>query len=689
MWIDAETGDDYINFRTVADSVVELIEQAKGRPLSIGVSGDWGTGKSSLMKLTRAELERRDAERHGDDDPPNYVFVEFNAWLYQGYDDARAALLEAIATKLTEVAAERKSGIEKTKEFLARVNWFRLGGLVGGSALALALGLPPIGLIGSATSVVKRSREKIDEVVIEDGKKTLGELGAAANGLLKEAEDEETPRQKIEALRKSFEEALCELKVTLVVLIDDLDRCLPETAVSTLEAIRLFLFLEGTAFVIAADDQMIRHAVKKHFDQPDDDIVTNYFDKLIQVPIRVPKLGTQEVRSYMFMLYVEDSELDDARKAAISAAIADQLRQSWTGARVDSAFVQELGPLPPTLVSQLNTAERLTALMTTGPQISGNPRLVKRFMNSIAIRMAVAKRQGIAVDERVLAKLLLFERLAPKSLYDELAAAIANSADGRPAFLGPMEVALSNVPASAADDQPESTQPAVGSGDDPSSRGAAPAVSTDAPRGVNEAADADEHANKNGEASAAPAETPQPPKPTFDDVVTPGWEITFARQWLALSPPLAGIDMRGAMYVSREHVPVVTRDPEMSAKATELLAALVTHPRSAPDSRDALATLAPTDLRLMLDRLLDLAAQEKNWGAPHIARPAIEVARVAPNLGPTLAAFFMRLPVSTLLPSVIPFVKDEPWAAAVLAHWNADADVAPNVRKAIAAVGPN
>lgn len=68
--------------------------------------------------------------------------------------------------------------------------------------------------------------------------------------------------------------------MTLVVLIDDLDRCLPETTISTLEAIRLFLFLKNTAFVIAADNDMIKHAVRRHFEGVEDDLlVTNYFDK--------------------------------------------------------------------------------------------------------------------------------------------------------------------------------------------------------------------------------------------------------------------------------------------------------------------------------------------------------------------------------------------------------------------------
>src|SRR5258706_5903077 len=98
------------------------------------------------------------------------------------------------------------------------------------------------------------------------------------------------------------------------------------------------------ALVIAADDEMIKHAVRQHFKGVDDDVlVTNYSDKLIQVPIRVPPLGTQEVRAYMMMLYVDNSTLTDADKETIRTGICAQLRRTWEGRRVDRAFVQSLG----------------------------------------------------------------------------------------------------------------------------------------------------------------------------------------------------------------------------------------------------------------------------------------------------------------------------------------------------------
>src|ERR1700738_5242040 len=109
MWPDNETEQDFLNFSGVAGTVAEIIVQAQGRPISIGVSGRWGVGKSSMIKLIRNALSGR-ADAGGS----KFVFVEFNAWLYQGYDDARAALMDVIASKLSDEAETRKTGIEKT-----------------------------------------------------------------------------------------------------------------------------------------------------------------------------------------------------------------------------------------------------------------------------------------------------------------------------------------------------------------------------------------------------------------------------------------------------------------------------------------------------------------------------------------------------------------------------------------------
>ena len=169
---------------------------------------------------------------------------------------------------------------------------------------------------------------------ILDEQPTLRRETASPTGLLK-PKPYSSPPQEIQAIRECFEQTLSEMGATLVVLIDDLDRCLPPTTISTLEAIRLFLFLENTAFVIAADDSMIKHSMRRHFDGLNETLVTNYFDKLIQIPIRVPPLGTQEVRAYMMLLFVEDSELPIHKQEAIRKKVCAQLAQTWRGERVD------------------------------------------------------------------------------------------------------------------------------------------------------------------------------------------------------------------------------------------------------------------------------------------------------------------------------------------------------------------
>ena len=151
MWSDNETDRDFLNFRCVADTAAEMIVQANGQPLSMGVSGGWGVGKSSMLKLISDSLKDRGNDR--------YLFVEFNAWLYQGYDDARAALMEVIARRLIQQGEETNSGLDKAKELLSRVNWLRIAGLATGSALSVAAGItdaehyvqaPSVGLAPSA-----------------------------------------------------------------------------------------------------------------------------------------------------------------------------------------------------------------------------------------------------------------------------------------------------------------------------------------------------------------------------------------------------------------------------------------------------------------------------------------------------------------------------------------------------------
>ena len=499
-----------------------------------------------MIKLIRKALSERTQA-----DGPHFLFVEFNAWLYQGYDDARAALMDVIASALRQQAEEQKSGLDKTKELLQRIDWLRAAKLTVGSAVAIAAGLPPVGLIGEIFQLGRKiGAGGIDGDTIEQAEKAEGDVELTAGSLWK-AKASSSPPKEIQALRKNFEEALKEMGITLVVLIDDLDRCLPETTISTLEAIRLFLFLENTAFVIAADNEMIKYAVRRHFQGvTDEELVTSYFDKLIQVPIRVPPLGTQEVRAYMMLLFVENSGMDRTAIERIRVRVCEQLGQTWQGKRVDRAFVQSLGEtLPDDLIARLDTGDRLAAVMTTASGVRGNPRLIKRFLNALAIRMSISRAQGVGVDEAVLAKMLLFERCGQPKAYAALAKAVAEDESGKPRFLSEWEDKA--------------------------------------------------HAGEK-------LELPEP------------WSDPFVEEWLALPPRLADQDLRGVLYVSREHAPLITPEDRLSSDAAEVLSALTEHPDMAANLTARLVSIPRAELSVIMDRLLEHARREQEWGVPPI-----------------------------------------------------------------------
>ena len=430
MWSDKESKIDFLNFNETAESIKDLITEKELMPISIGVFGDWGAGKSTILELTKASLETDEQE---------YIQVHFDAWTFQGYDDAKAALLETIASTLVKKAADDKNLSAKAIEFAGRIDKIRLMGLLmdGGAALA---GIPTMGGIQKIMGLFSGGDD--GELDVDDVKGAVDgakDVAKKNKGLIKDNKSFSPPKE-IKEFRKAYSDLLKEFDKPLIVYVDNLDRCSPFNAISTLEAIRLFLFLPNTAFVIAADEDMIRLAVPEYHKGASQRHQTDYLDKLIQIPVHVPRPGVLEIRAYLMMLTAQDHGVTDAQLEAIRCALEESLRLSWKQPQitVDELLQDHDIEKHSGLRSKFVVAEQLAPLLAESTNINGNPRIVKRLLNQVKMRKKTAHRRGMQLDEKTITKLVIFERClgtqATNKLYE-----LIDKENGYPKVLADLE----------------------------------------------------------------------------------------------------------------------------------------------------------------------------------------------------------------------------------------------------------
>lgn len=304
---DHETAVDLLNYQAISTTINNLLQKNRAKPVTIGVHGSWGAGKSSVLKMIENDLS-------GEDDT---ICLWFNGWTFQGFDDAKIVLIETIVDELRR----KRGNLDKVSEIsgglLKRVNWLKTTKKLSGYALTATTGIPSMEVLSDASSFIENAYNGLKNLGGNTGEESdietveIEKVISDAASLLKSPPPSSVP-EVMHHFRQEFEELLEKAKIKqLVILIDDLDRCLPKTAIETLEAIRLFLFVPKSAFIVAADEAMIEYSVKQHFpDLPNSleptSYARNYLEKLIQVPFRIPSMGAQETKMYVTLLLVQN-----------------------------------------------------------------------------------------------------------------------------------------------------------------------------------------------------------------------------------------------------------------------------------------------------------------------------------------------------------------------------------------------
>ncbi|WP_245614550.1 ribosomal protein L7/L12 [Actinokineospora inagensis] len=319
------------------DKIARALASAVGAcdtPLVIGIYGTWGTGKTTVMRLVQAKLDADPAE--------GFRTIWFDSWQHQFDDNPAIGLLHSMAaqldlTKNTEV-----------RELLTSV-------------------------AGAFTDLTQWGRPVIDGNSDLDRLRTLF------------FEERFNAREQQILLRDRLDDLLSRATgggaTRLVFFIDDLDRCLPEYILKTLEALKLFLNISGCVFILGIDRDALHASIYTRY--ADKGISEVYLDKIVQVPFWLPPITRAAAAGYVRSLMPEEDP-------EVTAVIAE---------------------------------------------MDLNPRRLKRFVNSFLLNNELAKEifdGPNAYDPQVLLDLLILQYRRPdfyREIVDSRDALLATSPD--------------------------------------------------------------------------------------------------------------------------------------------------------------------------------------------------------------------------------------------------------------------
>jgi len=291
----------YFQFEAYADTLARLIAAKTTRtPLTVGVFGEWGTGKTTLLRAIQARLDetkvlgQKKASISFLDPAEHEAYrrcrtVWFNAWKYGHEKEILVALVEAILHQMRDdgfIHELYAALAEPTRPHL-RVAEAAL------SVLSQLLSLGQIEVDLSKFQVESQFRENLpflDEFQRVFDQLLLWYLRRKVNGRPNLAET--MPEERLELDQEGV----------LAVFIDDLDRCLPAKTVQVLEAIKLMVGRPGTVFVLGASERLVQDAIRAHYQEQEKTVGTDhqrYLEKLIQVRFELPPIREADVQQFV------------------------------------------------------------------------------------------------------------------------------------------------------------------------------------------------------------------------------------------------------------------------------------------------------------------------------------------------------------------------------------------------------
>jgi predicted KAP-like P-loop ATPase len=276
--------DDAFGLSSFADALATSLLQLSPRDgLVISIEGPWGAGKSSAIALVvriiqlrlliglgedRDELEKCTEDQLGvkwveKSKQRNTHIVRFNPWNFSGQENLVRAFFSELAAQIdVEPNGKLKNAMNKLAGYLPSV----AGGLAAGGMLATG-NLPAAAVAGAA--------------------------GRAAGEAAEKAFKSES---SLETAKKNLSSALREADQRIIVIIDDLDRLLPNEMRAVFSLVKSLGDLPNVIYLLSFDEGVVHKALAQSVERID----PAFLEKIVQVPLKLPPPWRDELRQFLF-----------------------------------------------------------------------------------------------------------------------------------------------------------------------------------------------------------------------------------------------------------------------------------------------------------------------------------------------------------------------------------------------------
>lgn len=288
--------NDDLGRRPVVEFLAGLIDRLEG-PFVLAIDSPWGTGKTTLIKMLAAEMERQ-----------NFQCVQFNAWKVDYVTDPLVALVSSVdRVSLGDASAEAAF-----HESLRKVK--KAAGVLAKRALVAGAKAATFGVLDVET--------EIETVAAELAGDLAGDI----------FESYEQERKILEKFREDLANAISQLseagkKANLIFFIDELDRCRPTFAIELLERIKHLFDVPNLVFVLSIDKRQLESITSAVYGQGID--APEYLRRFIDLEMGIPTADSKQFTKRLISRFDLDSVFAQ-RKGQVTAYDKDHFIDFFT-----------------------------------------------------------------------------------------------------------------------------------------------------------------------------------------------------------------------------------------------------------------------------------------------------------------------------------------------------------------------